>query len=183
MLPDLSSPARTLTGKPERRCDQKTGRDFSAEFGFHVSDPNYSGGLHFAGSHCKSASDLDLNFVAVGALSARLFSAGNRQGRAQHAVSLIKISHLPIREVQRDGAGFLFQSEFLDREVLPSRHWQSAESICFCSTPDIPEKQCRRPLIPPSFMAATRNAMRQEIVLALVAKSAKALGIDPEVST
>src|SRR3712207_7374327 len=38
---------------------------FSAEFGFHESIPNYSGGLGIlAGDHCKSASDLDLNFVA-----------------------------------------------------------------------------------------------------------------------
>ncbi len=42
---------------------------FSAEFGFHESIPNYSGGLGIlAGDHCKSASDLDLNFVAVGLL-------------------------------------------------------------------------------------------------------------------
>ena len=42
---------------------------FSAEFGFHESVPNYSGGLGIlAGDHCKSASDLDLNFVAIGLL-------------------------------------------------------------------------------------------------------------------
>ena len=42
---------------------------FSAEFGFHESIPNYSGGLGIlAGDHCKSASDLDLNFVAIGLL-------------------------------------------------------------------------------------------------------------------
>src|SRR5213594_4087732 len=35
---------------------------FSAEFGFHESIPNYSGGLGIlASDHCKSASDLDLN--------------------------------------------------------------------------------------------------------------------------
>ena len=42
---------------------------FSAEFGFHESIPNYSGGLGIlSGDHCKSASDLGLNFVAVGLL-------------------------------------------------------------------------------------------------------------------
>ena len=42
---------------------------FSAEYGFHESFPNYSGGLGIlSGDHCKSASDLDLNFVAVGLL-------------------------------------------------------------------------------------------------------------------
>src|SRR3974377_120647 len=57
-----------------RRTDtygkQRTGTPriayFSAEFGFHESVPNYSGGLGIlSGDHCKSASDLDLNFVAI----------------------------------------------------------------------------------------------------------------------
>src|SRR3954467_13548483 len=44
---------------------QKPVAYFSAEFGFHESVPNYSGGLGIlSGDHCKSASDLDLNFVA-----------------------------------------------------------------------------------------------------------------------
>ncbi|HUO80725.1 MAG TPA: alpha-glucan family phosphorylase [Steroidobacteraceae bacterium] len=42
---------------------------FCAEFGFHESFPNYSGGLGvLAGDHCKTASDLGLEFVAVGLL-------------------------------------------------------------------------------------------------------------------
>ena len=61
---------------------KKTVAYFSAEFGFHESIPNYSGGLGIlAGDHCKSASDLDLNFVAIGLLvSARLFQTADRQG-------------------------------------------------------------------------------------------------------
>jgi len=42
---------------------------FCAEYGFHESFPNYSGGLGvLAGDHCKTASDLGLSFVAVGLL-------------------------------------------------------------------------------------------------------------------
>ncbi|HXQ63844.1 MAG TPA: alpha-glucan family phosphorylase [Steroidobacteraceae bacterium] len=42
---------------------------FCAEYGFHESFPNYSGGLGIlAGDHCKTASDMALNFVAVGLL-------------------------------------------------------------------------------------------------------------------
>lgn len=42
---------------------------FCAEYGFHESFPNYSGGLGIlAGDHCKAASDEQLNFVAVGLL-------------------------------------------------------------------------------------------------------------------
>ncbi len=42
---------------------------FCAEYGWHESFPIYSGGLGvLAGDHCKTASDLDLPFVAVGLL-------------------------------------------------------------------------------------------------------------------
>ena len=42
---------------------------FCAEYGWHESFPIYSGGLGvLAGDHCKTASDLNLPFVAVGLL-------------------------------------------------------------------------------------------------------------------
>jgi glycogen phosphorylase len=42
---------------------------FCAEYGFHESFPNYSGGLGIlAADHCKTASDMGLSFVAVGLL-------------------------------------------------------------------------------------------------------------------
>ncbi len=42
---------------------------FCAEYGFHESFPIYSGGLGIlAGDHLKTASDMGLNFVAVGLL-------------------------------------------------------------------------------------------------------------------
>jgi starch phosphorylase len=47
----------------------KTIAYFSAEFGLHEALPIYSGGLGIlSGDHCKSASNLDLPFVAVGLL-------------------------------------------------------------------------------------------------------------------
>lgn len=54
---------------PKEKKDHPLVAYFSAEFGFHESLPNYSGGLGIlAGDHCKSASDLGLPFVAVGLL-------------------------------------------------------------------------------------------------------------------
>ena len=45
---------------------------FCAEYGYHESFPNYSGGLGIlAGDHCKTASDLRLPFVAIGLLYRR----------------------------------------------------------------------------------------------------------------
>src|SRR5205814_2163447 len=61
---------------------------FSAEFGFHESIPNYSGGLCIlAGDHCKSASDLDLNFVAIGLLY--------RHGYFKQQIDKDRIQHAP----------------------------------------------------------------------------------------
>lgn len=60
---------------------------FCAEYGFHESFPNYSGGLGIlAGDHCKAASDEQLHFVAVGLLYRQgYFSQSVDSDGAQHA--------------------------------------------------------------------------------------------------
>src|SRR5580765_5791910 len=91
---------------------------FSAEFGFHESIPNYSGGLGIlSGDHCKSASDLDLNFVAVGLLYRHGYFKQliNKDGW-QEAVNLNQnFYHLPIREVGRGEEILLAPFHFLGR--------------------------------------------------------------------
>ena len=93
---------------------------FSAEFGFHESIPNYSGGLGIlAGDHCKSASDLDLNFVAIGLLYRHgYFKQQIDKDGIQAAISLNQnFHHLPIREVRRGEMKLLISVPILDREV------------------------------------------------------------------
>src|SRR3982751_4144246 len=105
---------------------QKPVAYFSAEFGFHESIPNYSGGLGIlSGDHCKSASDLDLNFVAIGLLYRHGYFKQqiDREG-GQQAISLNQnFHHLPIREVRRDNARVLISVRILDREVW-AKIWQ-----------------------------------------------------------
>src|SRR6202047_2648334 len=99
---------------------------FSAEFGFHESIPNYSGGLGIlAGDHCKSASDLDLNFVAVGLLYRHGYFRQeiDRDGVRQAISPNQNFHHLPLREVQRDGANLLVAVRILDRDVF-AKVWQ-----------------------------------------------------------
>ena len=94
---------------------------FSAEFGFHESIPNYSGGLGIlSGDHCKSASDLDLKFVAIGLLYRHgYFKQQIDKEGVQEAISLNQnFHHLPIREVRRDNRTLLVSVRILDREVL-----------------------------------------------------------------
>src|SRR6185369_3914604 len=64
---------------------------FCAEYGFHESFPNYSGGLGIlAGDHCKAASDEQLNFVAVGLLY--------RQGYFSQSVDSDGVQHPGYRD-------------------------------------------------------------------------------------
>jgi len=160
---------------------------FSAEFGFHEAIPNYSGGLGIlAGDHCKSASDLDLNFVAVGLLYRHgYFRQEIDKDGTQHAVSLNQnFHHLPIREVQRDGAGLLISVRILDREVF-AKVWQLpvGRIDLFLLDTDIPENNAEDRLITAELYGGDQEMrMRQEIVLGIGGvKALKALGIDPEV--
>ena len=160
---------------------------FSAEFGFHEAIPNYSGGLGIlAGDHCKSASDLDLNFVAVGLLYRHgYFRQEIDKDGAQHAVSLNQnFHHLPIREVQHDGAGLLISVRILDREVF-AKVWQLpvGRIDLFLLDTDIPENNAEDRLITAELYGGDQEMrMRQEIVLGIGGvKALKALGIDPEV--
>src|SRR5437763_5195127 len=105
---------------------QKPVAYFSAEFGFHESIPNYSGGLGIlAGDHCKSASDLDINFVAVGLLYRHGYFRQeiDRDGTQQAISRNQNFHHLPIREVRLDGANLLISVRILDKEVL-TKLWE-----------------------------------------------------------
>jgi glycogen phosphorylase len=160
---------------------------FSAEFGFHESIPNYSGGLGIlAGDHCKSASDLDLNFVAVGLLYRHgYFRQEIDRDGAQHAISLNQnFHHLPIREVHRDGASPLISVRILNREVF-AKVWQLpvGRINLFLLDTDIPENNAEDRLITAELYGGDQEMrMRQEIMLGIGGvKALKALGIDPEV--
>ena len=160
---------------------------FSAEFGFHESIPNYSGGLGIlAGDHCKSASDLDLNFVAIGLLYRHgYFKQEIDKDGAQQAISLNQnFHHLPIREVQQDGANLLVPVRILDREVF-AKVWQLqvGRISLFLLDTDTPENNAEDRLITAELYGGDLEMrMRQEIMLGIGGvKALSALGIEPEV--
>src|SRR5216110_2506215 len=99
---------------------------FSAEFGFHESIPNYSGGLGIlASDHCKSASDLDLNFVGIGLLYRHgYFRQQIDKEGVQEAINLNQsFYHLPIREVRRGDTNLLISVPILEREIF-AKLWE-----------------------------------------------------------
>jgi starch phosphorylase len=160
---------------------------FSAEFGFHESIPNYSGGLGIlAGDHCKSASDLDLNFVAIGLLYRHgYFRQEIDKEGVQHAVNLNQnFHHLPIREVQREGGKLLIAVRILDRDVF-AKVWElHVGRVClYLLDADTPENSAEDRLITAELYGGDLEMrMRQEIMLGIGGVTAlSALGIDAEV--
>jgi starch phosphorylase len=160
---------------------------FSAEFGFHESLPNYSGGLGIlAGDHCKSASDLDLNFVAIGLLYRHgYFRQEIDKEGIQHAVNLNQnFHHLPIREVQRDGSNLVVSVKILDRNVF-AKIWELrvGRITLYLLDTDAPENSAEDGLITAELYGGDLEMrMRQEIVLGIGGVQAlSALGIEAQV--
>src|SRR6266478_6434559 len=160
---------------------------FSAEFGFHESIPNYSGGLGIlAGDHCKSASDLDLKFVAIGLLYRHgYFRQQIDKDGVQQAINLNQnFYHLPIREVRRGETKFVISVRILDREVF-ARVWElrvGRVNVYLLDT-DIPENKAEDRLITAELYGGDLEMrMRQEIMLGIGGvKALTALGVQPDV--
>src|SRR4051812_18945867 len=166
---------------------QKPVAYFSAEFGFHESIPNYSGGLGIlAGDHCKSASDLDLNFVAIGLLYRHgYFRQQIDRDGIQAAINLNQnFYNLPIREVRRGETKLLVSVAILDRNVF-ARVWElrvGRINVYLLDT-DIPENSAEDRLITAELYGGDLEMrMRQEILLGIGGvKALAALGIEPDV--
>ena len=102
---------------------------FSAEFGFHESFPNYSGGLGIlSGDHCKSASDLGIPFLAVSLLYRHGYFKQqiNKEGWQESLELNQNFSHLPVQEVKdKDGKPLQVVVHILGRPVTV-KVWQLA---------------------------------------------------------
>jgi alpha-glucan phosphorylases len=166
---------------------QKPVAYFSAEFGFHESIPNYSGGLGIlAGDHCKSASDLDIKFVAVGLLYRHgYFKQEIDKEGVQHAVSLNQnFHHLPLREVRQGEHRLLVPVRILDRDVY-AKLWRLhvGRIDLYLLDTDVPENNAEDRLITAELYGGDLEMrMRQEIVLGIGGVHAlNALGLEPEV--
>jgi starch phosphorylase len=160
---------------------------FSAEFGFHESVPNYSGGLGIlSGDHCKSASDLDLNFCAVTLLYRHGYFKQqiNKEGW-QEAVSLNQnFNHLPLMEVKVEGQPLHVTVSILDRDVAAKVwHLQIGRIKLYLLDTDIQQNAPEDRLITEQLYGGDLEMrIRQEIVLGIGGiRALDAVGIKPEV--
>ena len=160
---------------------------FSAEYGLHESFPNYSGGLGvLSGDHCKSASDLGLNFRAVGLLyrDGYFKQQINKEGW-QEAVQLNQIvNHLPLREVKIDEKPLRISIELPGRLVI-ARVWELALGRIKIYLLDtmVPENSAADQLITSSLYGGNQELrIQQEVVLGIGGiRALKAIGFSPRV--
>jgi glycogen phosphorylase len=160
---------------------------FSAEFGFHESVPNYSGGLGIlSGDHCKSASDLDLNFSAVTLLYRHgYFKQQITKDGWQEAVSLNQnFHHLPVRETRVGDQTLFVTVDILGRNVI-AKVWelQIGRIKLFLLDTDIQQNSSEDRLITEQLYGGDfEMRIRQEIVLGIGGvRALDALGIKPDV--
>lgn len=159
---------------------------FSAEFGFHESVPNYSGGLGIlSGDHCKSASDLDIPFVAVTLLYRHgYFRQQIGKDGWQESIQLNQnFSFLPLHEVHDgDGKPLHVSVELLGRTVRV-KVWrlQVGRIPLFMLDTDIPENSEGDRLITAQLYGGDEEMrIQQEIVLGIGGVHAlHAMGVKP----
>ena len=161
---------------------------FSAEFGFHESVPNYSGGLGIlSGDHCKSASDLDLNFCAVGLLYRHGYFKQqiNKEGW-QDAVQLNQnFYNLPVQEIPTEGGAALTIAVELPGRQVHAKVWKLAVGRInlYLLDTDISENNGEdRAITAQLYGGDLEMRIRQEIVLGMGGPRAlAALGLKPSV--
>ncbi len=161
---------------------------FSAEFGFHESFPNYSGGLGIlSGDHCKSASDLGLNFLAIGLLykDGYFLQEINKDGWQESKQLNQNFSHLPVRDtLDKDGAPLVVTVDMAGRQVK-AKVWQLAVGRITLYLLDtcIPENSPEDQKITAQLYGGDHDMrVQQEIVLGIGGVHAlSALGIKPSV--
>jgi starch phosphorylase len=160
---------------------------FSAEYGLHESFPNYSGGLGIlSGDHCKSASDLGLDFTAVGLLYRDgYFKQQINSHGWQEAKELNQVFHyLPITEVKINNEPLKISIPLPGRLVI-ARVWHIAlgRIKIYLLDTTIPENKPTDQHISATLYGGNNELrIQQEIVLGMGGvKLLKALGIHPKV--
>jgi len=159
---------------------------FSAEFGFHESVPNYSGGLGIlSGDHCKSASDLNIPFVAFTLLYKQgYFRQQISKEGWQESVGLNQnFSHLPLRDaIDTKGAPLFVDTLILDRPVR-AKVWALAVGriTLYMLDTDVPENSTEDRLITAQLYGGDHEMrVKQEIILGIGGIHAlNAMGIEP----
>jgi starch phosphorylase len=161
---------------------------FSAEYGFHESFPIYSGGLGIlAGDHCKTASDLNLRFVAIGLLYRQGYFRQriDRHGQQIPEYPDIDPEDTPIHAARTpDGREAIIECPFPDR-IVCARVWQADVGrvpVLLLDT-DIEQNSAADRKITNVLYGGDRQLrLQQEVILGLGGvRALRAVGTEPTV--
>ena len=161
---------------------------FCAEYGWHESFPIYSGGLGvLAGDHCKTASDLNLPFVAVGLLYRHGYfhQSIDRNGQQVPDYPPIDPRSAPLSiALHPDGSEVRVTCPALDRNVVV-RVWKAPVgrvTVLLLDT-DVPENVAEDRLITGKLYGGSNELrQQQEAVLGIGGvRALRALGLKPTV--
>ncbi|MEA3211505.1 MAG: glycogen phosphorylase [Chthoniobacter sp.] len=161
---------------------------FSAEFGFHESIPNYSGGLGIlSGDHCKSASDLDIPFLAFTLLYKQGYFRQqiNKEGWQESVGLNQNFTHLPLKPaVDKHGAPLVIGVAILGHDVKV-KVWALAigRITLYMLDTDVPENSEEdRQITAQLYGGDHEMRVKQEIVLGIGGVHAlHAMGVAPSV--
>ena len=161
---------------------------FCAEYGWHESFPIYSGGLGvLAGDHCKTASDLNLPFVAVGLLYRHGYfhQSIDRNGQQVPDYPPIDPRSAPLSiALHPDGSEVRVTCPALDRNVAV-RVWKAPVgrvTVLLLDT-DVPENVAEDRLITGKLYGGSNELrQQQEAVLGIGGvRALRALGLKPTI--
>ena len=161
---------------------------FCAEYGWHESFPIYSGGLGvLAGDHCKTASDLNLPFVAVGLLYRHGYfhQTIDRNGQQIPNYPAIDPRNSPLSiALHPDGSEVRVTCPALDRNVAV-RVWKApvGRVTALLLDTDVPENVAEDRLITGKLYGGSNELrQQQEAVLGIGgARALRALNLQPTI--
>jgi glycogen phosphorylase len=170
------------------KADQPLVAYFCAEYGFHESFPIYSGGLGIlAGDHCKSASDEQLNFIAVGLLYRQgYFSQSVDSDGVQHPVySDADPRDLPVEPVRDTSGNWVTINVPIADRAVEARVWRAQVghvSVYLLDTNTAANSAADRDITFRLYGGDESHRIKQEMVLGIGgARALRALGFAPKV--
>jgi starch phosphorylase len=161
---------------------------FCAEYGFHESFPIYSGGLGIlAGDHLKTASDMGLNFVAVGLLYRNGYFEQriDESGWQQNIYQSYEFEDFPVvPALDKAGDEVFVNIDFPGRKVW-AKIWKAeiGRTSLYLLDTDIPQNEPEDRKITGTLYGGDRETrIQQEILLGIGGvRALRMLGYSPNV--
>jgi glycogen phosphorylase len=161
---------------------------FCAEYGFHESFPNYSGGLGIlAGDYCKAASDERQNFIAVGLLYRQGYFTQRVDGEGvQHAqYADTDARDLPVEAVNDATGQRLRVTVRIGEREVAARVWRAQVgrvSVYLLDTNCAENSGEERDITHRLYGGGEATRIRQEMILGIGGvRVLRALGLAPSV--